>query len=347
MPASQVRLANSWRSTLSGAPRSPTWMTLVERHEPEERAERVRAGEDRAEHQVVRAGHLDPVFAGAHEHLGRAGVRESHRGDRDHVDETVVLQHGHGPRLDLGSRTTDVATDERVELHQLEMRVGCDPLEPAQPTAESSIQLGEPEAVCREHAVEAEGSAVVVRRLEMVTDPTGEVAHGRRVVGTRLPGRAETGVDEPAVPGLAQDDELHGGEDRDAVGKDDPVDAARHAVEEGRDSHPVAACGEVLSGVACMVDRPHPADVVGAAVEPVSVVADPHHLLDPGLVDHCESGLHQVVVRRRRDLARRLPASRRPRAGRRPAACPRGRPDGVVARRARHAPASARSDRSG
>ena len=198
------------------------------------------------------------------------------------------------------------------------------------------VELGGPETVDGEDAVDAERAAVADRRPQVLSGTTGELAHPRPV------GR-------PAGPRSCRGRRRRSGGPRPAGWRARPdaappcrrggqaVDAARHALEERHHPHPVAAGGEERERRRGVLRVDDPAHEVAAAVEAVARVARPDHAgapvegdgarLERGGVDRHDVEPRACARRprprpRRRRACPRAPARRRA-ARRRPAAVDR------------------------
>ena len=172
------------------------------------------------------------------------------------------------------------------------------------------VELGGPEPVGGQHAVDAERAAVAVLTLQVRAHATGGAPHRLAVCRRRVPGAAQPGVGHRARRRVAQRDDLDGPQHRRTVGQHEPVDRARHALEERQHPHPVAAWPEERRGRGPVAVVAQPAHEVATAVEAVAGVAGPHRaqlgpelrcrLVEGGVVGQVDDAVRRPLDARRR-----------------------------------------------
>ena len=171
---------------------------------------------------------------------------------------------------------------------------------------EPRVELGRPEAVGGQHAVDAERPAVAVRRPQVLADPAGDVAQLLAVGVRRVPGAAQPAVDERARGAVAQHRDLDRPQRGGAVGQHEAVDRAGHAVEERHHPHLFAARREERVRADLVVVVGDPAHEVAAAGEPAT---GPHRA--ERAADSSAVARRQRLGQRRDDPARAPPRGRR------------------------------------
>ncbi len=194
-------------------------------------------------------------------------------GERDRLPGARGVHQRH-QALEVGDREPGVDAGHEVGLEQRE-EPAVDLADRGDARRHPGVELGGPEPLGGEHAVDAERAPVAVLALQVRAHPAYGGPHRLAVGRGRVPRRAEPAVDEPALLDVAQHGDLDGPERGRAVGQHHAVDRAGHAVEERHHPHPVAARreeGERRRPVVLVAD---PAHVVAAAVEAAAGVTRP------------------------------------------------------------------------
>jgi len=110
----------------------------------------------------------------------------------------------------------------------------------------------------------------------VLADPAGDLTHLGAVRRRGVPAGRDTGVDETPRRDATQHDQLDGTEHRHAVGKDESVDTAWHALEERLHTNPGRNRQQHRESRLRIVVIDDPANAVTAAVHALRCVGRPH-----------------------------------------------------------------------